>query len=76
MSTIHHSAFDSFLIGVDPDYRVHVARNVMEERDGPILESLKKLEGQVLRLPANAAERPSKTYLEQRFKQFEDSATI
>ena len=75
MSTLHHSAFDSFLIGVDPEYRVHVARNVLEERDGPILESLKGLDGQELRLPVNDAERPSQTYLEQRFKQFETLAT-
>ena len=73
MSTLHHSAFDSYLIGVDPEYRVHVARNVLEERDGPILESLKGLDGQMLRLPVNEAERPSQTYLEQRFKQFEKS---
>lgn len=75
MSTLHHSAFDSYLIGVDPDYRVHVARNVLEERDGPILESLKGLDRQKLRLPVNEAERPSQTYLEQRFKQFEKLAT-
>lgn len=75
MSTLHHSAFDSFLIGVDPDYRVHVARNVLEERDGPILESLKGLDRKKLRLPANEAERPSPNYLEQRFKQFEEFAT-
>lgn len=75
MSTLHHSAFDSFLIGVDPEYRVHVARNVLEERDGPILESLKGLNGQMLRLPRNEAERPSQTYLEKRFKRFEKSAT-
>ncbi len=75
MSTLHHSAFDSFLIGVDPDYQVHVARNVLEERDGPILESLKGLKGKKLRLPENLAERPSQTYLEQRFKLFENSVT-
>ena len=75
MSTLHHSAYDSFLIGVDPDYRVHVARNVLEERDGPILESLKGLDRQkLLHLPVNEAERPSQTYLEQRFKQFEKFA--
>ena len=72
MSTLHHSAFDSFLIGIDPDFQVHVARSVLDERDGPILESLKGLDGKMLRLPKNEAERPSQTYLEQRFKQFED----
>ncbi len=76
MSTLHHSAFDSFLIGVDPEYRVHVARNVLEERDGPILESLKELDGRkLLRLPAKEAERPSQTYLKQRFKQFQKFAS-
>lgn len=41
MSTLHHAAFDAYLIGVDTDRRVHVARSVQDGRDGPLLESLK-----------------------------------
>lgn len=29
MSTLHHAAFDRYLIGVDPDLRIHVAESVI-----------------------------------------------
>ncbi len=35
---LHHAAFDSFIIGVAPDYTVHVRRDVLDETDGPILK--------------------------------------
>jgi len=34
---IHHAAYDTNIVGVDPDYRVHVRRDVLEEHDGPML---------------------------------------
>ena len=51
MSTLHHTAFDTHLIGVDPDLRIHVAQSVFEGRDGPLLESLKALASRSLRVP-------------------------
>lgn len=51
MSTLHHTAFDTHLIGVDPDLRVHISPRVIEGRDGPLLENLKALDGTTLRTP-------------------------
>lgn len=40
LSKTHRAAFDAHLIGVDPDYRVHVAGQLLGQRDGPMLEAL------------------------------------
>ena len=49
---IHHAAFDAHLIGVDPDYRIHVSDRLLEIHDGPFLElGLKGIIGQVIQLP-------------------------
>jgi putative restriction endonuclease len=45
LSRIHHSAYDGGLIGIDPDYHVHVAEILLAQNDGPLLEGMKRLEG-------------------------------
>ena len=51
MSALHHVAFDSHLIGVDPDYRVHVASPLQKQRDGDLLANIKGIDGARLTLP-------------------------
>jgi putative restriction endonuclease len=34
LSKIHHAAFDAHLIGIDPDYVVHVAERLRAQNDG------------------------------------------
>ncbi len=70
MSTLHHTAFDAHLIGVDTDCRVHVARSVRDGRDGPLLQSLKGLDGARLRLPLRPEDRPEREFLDWRFRRF------
>ena len=70
MSTLHHAAFDGHLIGVDPESRIHVARRVMNARDGPLLKSLQMLEGHTLRAPADPIARPDPEFLAWRFEKF------
>ena len=70
MSTLHHAAFDGYLIGVDPESRIHVARRVMDTRDGPLLKSLQMLEGHTLRAPADSIARPDPEFLAWRFERF------
>jgi putative restriction endonuclease len=43
LSKIHHAAFDAHLIGIDPDFRIHVSRKLLGLRDGPTLEALRHL---------------------------------
>ena len=45
LSKIHHAAFDAHLIGIDPDYRLHVSERLLGQHDGSMLEALKQLNG-------------------------------
>ena len=71
MSTLHHTAFDAYLIGVDPESPIHVERAVMTASDGPLLPSLQGLEGKTLRVPVDPMAAPNPEYLEWRFLRFE-----
>src|SRR5262249_24889872 len=48
LCSIHHRAFDEDLVGISPDYDVHVARRLREEEDGPMLEVLKGFHGRAI----------------------------
>jgi putative restriction endonuclease len=74
LSKIHHAAFDAHLIGIDPDYKIHVSPKLLSLNDGPTLESLKSLQGKQLRLPARKQDFPDKERLEQRFRLFQAAA--
>ncbi|MEK9284706.1 MULTISPECIES: HNH endonuclease signature motif containing protein [unclassified Bradyrhizobium] len=34
LSKTHHAAFDAHLIGIDPDYRLHVSDRLLAQNDG------------------------------------------
>jgi putative restriction endonuclease len=70
LSKIHHAAFDAHLIGIDPDYRLHVSDRLLDQHDGPLLEAMKQLRGQTIRLPARAKDNPDKDRLALRFELF------
>lgn len=70
LSKIHHAAFDAQLIGIDPDYRLHVSERLLAQRDGPMLESLKRLNGELIHPPKRLSDRPDKDRLALRFEQF------
>lgn len=68
---IHHSAYDLNIVGVDPDYRVHISASVLEERDGPmLLHGLQEMDGIRLWLPRSIKQRPNQEFLAERFEQF------
>lgn len=73
MSALHHVAFDSHLLGVDPDFGVHVSPQLQEEQDGELLAELKGLDGTRLRLPADPDEWPGRDFLDRRFTRFRKS---
>ncbi len=58
LSKVHHAAFDAHLIGIDPDFRVHVSPQLMAIEDGPMLEQASKaMAGRTIRLPNRRADR-------------------
>jgi putative restriction endonuclease len=70
LSKIHHAAFDAHLIGIDPDYRLHVSDRLLVRSDGPMLEALKRLSGETIHLPSRIKDRPDRERLAMRFEQF------
>lgn len=70
LSKIHHAAFDAHLIGIDPDYRLHVAERLLGQKDGPMLEALKLLSGGTIHLPGRVKDRPDRDRLAMRFERF------
>ncbi len=70
LCTIHHRAYDHDLVGVSADYRVHVARRLLDEDDGPMLDLLKRAHGVSIELPRSARSRPDRERLAARFERF------
>jgi putative restriction endonuclease len=71
LCTLHHAAFDADLIGIRPDYVVEVRRDVLEEKDGPMLvHGLQGFHGTPLFVPRQVASQPDRRLLEARFQQF------
>ncbi len=74
LSKIHHAAFDAHLIGIDPDYRVHVSEKLLIQHDGSRLEALKGLVGRKLHLPGRPKDCPDRDRLALRFERFRAAA--
>jgi putative restriction endonuclease len=70
LSKLHHAAFDTHLIGIDPDYRIRVSDRLLSLRDGPQLEALKQLNGGAIVLPNRKRDYPDRDRLDRRFSAF------
>lgn len=68
---IHHAAFDQNMLGISPDYVVHIDRDLLEEVDGPMLKhGLQEMHGRRLTLPARRADHPDRDLLSTRWRAF------
>lgn len=70
LCSIHHRAFDQDLVGIAPNYEVHVARQLLDEEDGPMLELLKRFHGESIVMPVRKTWYPDRARLEERFARF------
>jgi len=71
LCTLHHAAFDRFIMGIRPDYVVQIKSTIMEEQNGPVLtHGLKGVHGMRITLPRYAAFKPYPKLLEWRWKRF------
>jgi putative restriction endonuclease len=75
LCSIHHRAFDQQLVGVSPDYVVHVSRRLLDDDDGPMLELLKGFHEQNIVLPGRAQWQPDRERLAERFERFVAAST-
>lgn len=71
LSKIHHAAFDAHLIGIDPQFNLHVAPRLLGQKDGPLLEALKQLDGKTIHMPRRQKDYPDRERLAMRFADFE-----
>jgi len=68
---LHHAAYDSFFLGVTPDYQIQVREDILVEKDGPILKyGLQSLDGQQIYLPADESNWPDRNALSWRHERF------
>lgn len=76
MCKIHHGAYDANILGISPDYRIHIRESVLQTFDGPTLQhSLKEMHGEKLRqIPTERTSQPDREYLAERFSRFEEAS--
>jgi putative restriction endonuclease len=68
---IHHAAYDRNLLGIDPNYRVHLNKKLLYEIDGPMLKhGLQDMDGTLLSLPRARSQFPDREALDERFRGF------
>lgn len=68
---IHHGAFDVGILGISPDYRVHIRPDVLAEKDGPmLLHGLQEMDQARIGLPRHETLWPRREYLEERYARF------
>ncbi len=68
---IHHAAFDTNILGINPDYIIHVRGDVLEEHDGPMLRhGLQELHDHKIILPRHKSDWPDRERLEMRHEEF------
>lgn len=68
---IHHAAYDRNLLGIDPDYKVHIDQALLKEIDGPMLQhGLKDMHLTEITTPTTKANKPDRDKLAQRFELF------
>ncbi len=69
---LHHSAFDSNILGIRPDYVIEIKKDVLEEEDGPMLKhGLQGLHKVELILPKSRNLYPDQNRLEARYVEFQ-----
>ena len=74
LSKFHYAVFDAHLIGIDPDYRLHVSDRLLVQNDGPMLEALKRLDGGTIHLPNRTKDQPDRDRLALRYERFKAAA--
>lgn len=73
---IHHGAYDSLILGISPDYKVHIREDVLRTQDGPVLmHALNGMNNKPLgQIPDDKANLPNPDLLEERFKRFKEAS--
>jgi putative restriction endonuclease len=71
LNYLHHKAYDSFLLGIDANYTVHISETLKSLDDGPLLEhGILGFDGKTIRLPRDVQSRPDQDLLNRKFEEY------
>lgn len=74
---LHHGAFDRHFVGLRPDLTLSVRADLLTEVDGPTLvHGIQALDGQRIRLPRRADQRPNLELVTARYAEFVERAEL
>jgi len=69
LSKIHHKAYDSKLMGIDPDFTIHMSDQLLSSPKNDFLDqSFLRFNGEKLRLPRRKELAPNRDYLARNFE--------
>ena len=68
---LHHAAFDKYIVGITPEYKIIVRRDVLDEIDGPmLLHGIQELHGHHIHHPRSRSQWPDRDLLDLRYQRF------
>ena len=71
---IHHGAYDQNMLGIDPDYKIHINKDMLRETDGPMLKhGFQNMSQQNIYQPTQVNKRPDRDKLAERFDGFRNN---
>lgn len=71
---IHHAAYDQNIVGISPEYEIHIRHDILLENDGPMLRhGLQELNGARMILPSRRENYPDPDRLRIRFNEFRNA---
>jgi len=68
---VHHGAYDANIMGIAPDQRIHIRKDILAEIAGPMLRHvLQEMHGSLIQVLRRRDLKPREEYLEERFARF------
>lgn len=73
---LHHKTFDRNLVAIRPDFTIEVRRDLLDEKDGPMLDhGIKSFHNRPIHVPARPELQPDRERLEIRYDEFRRAAS-
>jgi putative restriction endonuclease len=71
LCSLHHAAFDRYLLGIRPDLTIDLRLDILRETDGPTLQhGLLRFQGATIAVPRRPEWRPNPDFLAERYARF------
>ena len=71
LCALHHAAFDRHILGIRPDFVVEVRMDILNEKDGPMLQhGLQGFQGKTILRPTSRVLWPRPDFLAERYEEF------